>query len=92
MNIQDHSADHGTSWTKTGFTAVEIYLDQSDNSGTPDLTLPIGSATLTFTDGGSYTNAFLTWSTNQSYSNYFGLDTTPSNNDTHTIAITGLSE
>jgi hypothetical protein len=91
MSLEDHSADHGTSWTKTGFTAVEIYLDQSDNSGTPDLTLPIGSATLAFTDNGSYTRAFLSWSTNQSYSNYFGTNTTPSNNGTQTIAITGLS-
>ncbi len=91
ISLEDHSPDHGTSWTKTGFTAVEIYLDQSDNSGTPDLTLPISSATLSFTDGGSYTRAFLSWNTNQSYSNYFGINTTPSNNDTHTIAITGLS-
>ena len=91
LNLEDHSADHGTSWTKTGFTAVEIYLDQSNTSGSPDLTLPIADASITFTDMTSYTKAQLFWSTAQSFSNYFGVSGTPSTNGTQTIAITGLS-
>ena len=89
--LEDHSADHGTSWTKTGFTAVEIYLDQSDTSGTPDLTLPIANANITFVDFTSYTQAKLFWSTGQAFSNYFGTNGTPSNNGTQTISITGLA-
>ena len=89
--LEDHSADHGTSWTKTGFTAVEIYLDQSDTSGSPDLTLAIADANITFVDYTSYTQAKLFWSTAQSFSNYFGTNSTPSNNGTQTISITGLA-
>lgn len=90
--FEDHSSDHGTSWANSGWTSVEIYLNQSDTSGSPDLTLARTAATsATFFDGTSYTSMTYSWTTSQSYSNYFGNNTTPSSNNTSTINITGLS-
>ena len=90
--FEDHSSDHGTSWANSGWTAVEIYLNQSDTSGNPDLTLARTAATsATFFDGTSYTSMTYTWTTSQAYSSYFGNNATPSNNNTSTINITGLS-
>jgi len=90
--FEDHSSDHGTSWADSGWTAVEIYLNQSDTSGSPDLTLARTAATsATFFDGTSYTSMTYSWTTSQAYSNYFGNNTTPSSNNTSTINITGLS-
>ena len=99
MILKDYSSDRGTSWTGTGFTDLEIYLDQSNTTGTPDLTLALADATATYSAQTSYspnyTQIYLHWAAadggQQAFSNYFGTSTTPATNGTQTLNITGLS-
>jgi hypothetical protein len=95
MILKDYSSDRGTSWTGTGFTNLEIYLDQSNTTGTPDLTLALADATATYSSQSTYTQINLFWAAadggQQNYSNYFGTSTTPATNGTQTLNITGLS-
>jgi hypothetical protein len=95
MVLKDYSSDRGTSWTGTGFTNLEIYLDQSNTTGTPDLTLALADATATYSSQSTYTQINLHWAAadggQQSYANYFGNSGTPATNGTQTLNITGLS-
>ena len=95
MILKDYSSDRGTSWTGTGFTNLEIYLDQSNTTGTPDLTLALADATATYSSQSTYTQILLHWAAadggQQNYSNYFGTSGTPATNGTQTLNITGLS-
>ena len=64
------------SFNNSGWTSMKIYLNQTNNSGSPDLTLNRTSATFT----GSATNstyAMWTWGTTNTYSlsSYFGTST-----------------
>lgn len=74
----DNSA--GT-FANSGWTNFNIYLSQTDNSGSPDLTLTRTSASST-TTGSSYSTITWTWGPSNSYaiSSYFG---TTSNNVHH---------
>lgn len=74
------SDDLGTTSSNAGFTTMKIYLNQSNNSGTPDLTLSRTSATYTGT------TATMSWSWSVSvtspdsvYNTYFGGSTSQSN-------------
>jgi hypothetical protein len=74
------SDDLGTTSSNAGFTSMKIYLNQANNSGTPDLTLNRTSATYTGT------TATMSWSWSVSvtspdsvYNTYFGGSTAQSN-------------
>ena len=92
ITFRDNSSDHGTSWSNAGFTNIEIYLGQSNTSGSPDLTLARTAASgAYFADGGSSTTMTYAWDVYQPYTSYFGNSANPSTNGYSTINITGLA-
>lgn len=64
------------SFNNSGWTSMKIYLNQTNNSGSPDLTLNRTSATFAGS-GTNSTYAMWTWGTTNTYSlgSYFGTST-----------------
>ena len=57
-------------FNNSGWTSMKIYLNQTNNSGSPDATLTRSSAT--FTSASNSASVFWQWSNNYSFSSYFG--------------------
>mgnify|MGYP000061518834 FL=1 len=71
MYITFEKPGYTGSFVNTGWTSINIYLDQSNNTGSPDLTLARTALNYS-TSGGSVTTATYTSYGSYSISTYFG--------------------
>ena len=73
MYLTFRRSDNSTGvFSNSGWTSLKIYLNQTNNSGSPDLTLARTSAT--FTTASNVSSATWQWGTTNTYSlsTYFG--------------------
>ena len=92
LEMRDYSSDRGTTWTNTGWDTLELYLDQSNDSGTPDFTFAREDASFTKSTFTTSTQGAWTWAgTYGLFSAAMGNSTTPSTNGNQFIKITGMS-
>ena len=92
LEMRDYSSDRGTTWTNTGWDTLEVYLDQSNDSGTPDFTFAREDASFTKSTFSTSMQGAWTWAgTYGLFSAAMGNSTTPSTNGNQFIKITGMS-